>query len=81
MSSHIQSWKTIGQKMREIERENQFSTQISGNFSRLIWRNVSIFNPKPILFDINLHTKFEVNRPTNARDRAQKQTFYINQGQ
>ena len=81
ISTCIQSWNTIVQKMREIEHWNQFSTWIKGNNSVIIWRNLSIFNPKPLLLNTNSHAKFAGNWPKNARDRALKPIFYTNQGQ
>ena len=60
---------------------NQFSTQIKGNSSVLIWWNLPIYNPKPLFPNINFYTKFEDNQPKNAEDRAQKPIFYMNQGQ
>ena len=47
----------------------------------LIWRNLPIYNPKPILLNINSYTKFEDNQPKNARDRAGKPIFDTYRGQ
>ena len=49
--------------MPRKEHWNQFSTLIKGNNSVLIKRNVYIYNPKPLLLNINKYTKFEDNRP------------------
>ena len=45
--------------MRKIEHRNQFSTGIKGNNSVPIWRNLPIYNPKPLLPNINYYAKFE----------------------
>ena len=47
----------------------------------LIRRNLPIYNPKPLLPNINSNKKYEENRPLNAQDRARKPMFNINQGQ
>ena len=67
--------------MREIEHGNQFSTQIKGNNSVLIWRNLPIYNPKPLFLNINSYTKVEDIPPKNVWDKAQKPIFYTNKGQ
>ena len=48
--------------MREIEHWNQFSTRIKGYNYVLIWPNLSIYNPKPLLLITNSYTKFEDNQ-------------------
>ena len=66
--------------MLKIESGNKFLTSIKGHDSELNWRNLPIYNPKPLLSNINSYTKFEENRSKNAQDRKQKQIFNINQG-
>ena len=67
--------------MLKIEHRNQFSTLIKGNNSVLIWRNLPIYNPKPLLPNINSNTNFELISSKNAENRARKLIFNINQGQ
>ena len=50
-----------------------------GHNSVLIYRNLFIFNPKPLLPDMN-YTNFEENPSINAQDRVRKQNFNVNQG-
>ena len=58
----IQSLKKISQKMLKIESRNKYPTSIKGHSSGLNWRNLPIYDPKPILPNINSYTKFEENR-------------------
>ena len=60
--------------MREIEQGNQFLTHIEGNNSVLIGRNLPIYNPKPLLPNINYYAKFEENLSRNAQDRERKRS-------
>ena len=48
--------------MPKIESENKFLTSIKGNNSVLICQNLPIYNPIPLFYNINSHTKFEENR-------------------
>ena len=66
--------------MLKIESRNEFLTSIKGQNSGLNWRNLSIYNPKPLLPNINSYTKFEENRSKNAQDRELKQIYNVNQG-
>ena len=66
--------------MRKIEHGNQFTTRIVGNNYVRIWRNLSIFNPKPLLLNINSQSLKAIGQK-NERDRALKPIFYTNQGQ
>ena len=66
--------------MLKIESWNKFITSIKGHNSWLNWRNLPIYNLKPLLPNINYYTKFEENRSKNAQDRERKQIFNINQG-
>ena len=43
-------------------------------------QNLPIFNPKPVIPDMNSYAKFEENRSINAQDRVRKRFFYVNQG-
>ena len=61
ISTLIQSLKKIGQKMLKIESGNKFLTSIKGHNSGLNCQNLPIFNPKPLLLNINSYTKFEEN--------------------
>ena len=81
ISTLMQSLARIDQIMLKIEHGNQFSTSIKGNNSVLIWRNLPIYDHKPILPNINSYTMFEENRSSNTQDRAPKPIFNINQGQ
>ena len=74
----IQSLKKIGHKMLKIESRNEFLTSIKGYNSGLNWRNLPIYNPKPLLPNINSYTKFEENWSKNAQDRELKQKFEEN---
>ena len=58
--------------MIKIESGNKFLTSIKGHNSGLYWQNLPIFNPKPLLPNINSYTKFEENRSKNAQDRELK---------
>ena len=60
--------------MLKIESGNEFLTSIKGHNSGLNWRNLPIYNPKPLLPNINSYTKFEENRSKNAQDREQKRS-------
>ena len=60
--------------MREIEHGNQFSTQIKGNNSVLIWQNLQMYNFNPLLPNINYYEKFEENLSRNAQDRERKRS-------
>ena len=66
--------------MLKIERGNKLLTSIKGNNSWLNWRNLLIFNPEPLLPNINSYTKFEENQSKNTQDRERKQIFNVNQG-
>ena len=54
INSLIQSLKKIGQKTPKKESGNKLLMPIKGHNSRLNWRNLPIFNPKPLLSNINL---------------------------
>ena len=43
-------------------------------------RPLFIFNPKPLLPDMNSYTKFEENPSINAQNTVRKQNFNVNQG-
>ena len=66
--------------MLKIESGNKFLMSIKGHNSGLNWQNLLIFNPKPLLHNINSYQKFEENRSKNAQDREWKQIFNVNQG-
>ena len=60
--------------MHEIEHENQFSTQIKSNNSVLVRGNLPIYNPKPLLININYYEKLEENLSRNAQEKERKQS-------
>ena len=66
--------------MLKKEPGNKILTLIKGHNSVHIRQNLPIFNPRPLLLDMNSYTKFEENRSINAQDRARKQNFKVNQG-
>ena len=63
--------------MPKIEHRSQYLTYIKGNNSVFIWRNLPIYDPKPLLSNI----EFEENRSKNAQDWAWKPIFNMIQGQ
>ena len=80
ISTIIQSLKKISQKMLKIESGTEFLISIKGHNSGLNRRNLPIYNPKPLLPNINSYTKFEENQSQNTQDRERKQIFNVNQG-
>ena len=60
--------------MLKIESGNEFLTSIKGHNSGLNCRNLPIYNPKPLLPNINSYTKFEENRSKNAQDKERKRS-------
>ena len=76
ISSHIQSWKTIGQNMREITHRNQFSTWIKGNNCANLKKFIYL-QSKLLLLNINSHTKFEGNRQKNVREHWNQFSTWI----
>ena len=60
--------------MLKIESGNKLLTSNKGHNSRLNLRNLPIYNPKPLLPNINSYTKFEENRSKNAQDRELKRS-------
>ena len=52
----------------------QFLTSIKGHNSKVIWRNLPIYNPKPLLAGINSYAKFEENRSKSTQVRERKWT-------
>ena len=49
----------------------QFWTSIKGHNSKVVWWNLPIYNPKPLLAGIN-YAKFEENRSKTTRVRERK---------
>ena len=61
--------------MLKTESGNKFLTSIKGHNSGLNWRNLPIYNPKPLLPNINSNTKFGENRSKNAQGRERKEAL------
>ena len=53
----------------------QFLTSIKGHNSKVIWRNLPIYNPKSLLAGINSYAKFEENRSKTTQVRERKRTI------
>ena len=60
--------------MLKIVSGNEFLMSIKGHNSGLYWQNLPIYNPKPLLPNINPYTKFEENQSKNAQDRERKRS-------
>ena len=52
----------------------QFLTSIKGHNSKVVRRNLPIYNPKPLLVGINSYAKFEENRSKTTQVRERKRT-------
>ena len=73
----MQSLKKIGQKLLKLEignEQNAIFNLIKGHNSEVVRPNLPIYNPKPILVDINSYAKFEENRSKTTQVRERKQT-------
>ena len=77
----MQSLKKIGKKkllkLESGNEKNAILTSIKGHNSKVIRRNLPIYNPKPHLAGINLYAKFEENRSKTTQVRERKRTKCI----
>ena len=80
ISTLMQILKKINQILAKIESKNEFLTSIKGHNSSLNWRNLPIYNPKPLLPNIKSYTKFKENRSLKKIDQKMLKIESWNKG-